>query len=140
VWERRRERFGASFDTIHGTLGHILGAQIIWLSRWNGVSPPRVIGGDDFPDLLAIRRRWQAHQDDLAAFLYALTPEKLAAPLTYTNTRGEQYTYPLWQQMLHIVNHGTHHRSELAEMLTRAGFPPPPTDLLVYYDELNPHR
>jgi uncharacterized damage-inducible protein DinB len=134
--DRARERFGASFDTIHGTLAHILGAEITWLSRWQGVSPTRVLGGDDFPDLAAIWARWQEQRRDLAAFLAELTPAEVERPLRYTNTRGEAFAYPLWQMLVHVVNHGTHHRAELAEMLTRAGHPPPPTDLLVYYDEL----
>lgn len=134
--ERTRQPFGGSFDSIHNTLGHILGAQITWLSRWRGVSPRRVIAGGDFADLAALHDRWAAHQRDLDAFLADLTAEQLAAPLAYTNTAGVPHAYPLRQQMLHVVNHGTHHRAELADMLTRSGSPPPPTDLLVYYDEL----
>jgi uncharacterized damage-inducible protein DinB len=30
---------------------------------------------------------------------------------------------PLWQAMLHVVNHGTQHRSEAAAVLTAAGHP-----------------
>jgi uncharacterized damage-inducible protein DinB len=133
--QRRHERFGASFDSIHDTLAHILGAQITWLSRWNGVSPKRMITAADFGELDEIRTRWAAHQQDVDAFLTALTAERLGAPLAYTNTSGKPFAYPLWQQMLHVVNHGTHHRAELADMVTRAGQTVPPTDLLVYFDE-----
>lgn len=133
--ERLSERVGASFDSIHGTLAHVLGAEILWLSRWRGVSPPRLLGGEDFDNLAAIRARWTAQQHELQAFLDDLTPEKLAAPLQYTNTSGKTFRYPLWQLMLHLVNHGTHHRSELADMLTRVGAAPPPTDLIVFLAE-----
>lgn len=34
---------------------------------------------------------------------------------------------------LHVVNHDTHHRSEVATMLTRVGHVPPGTDLIVHY-------
>lgn len=130
--ERRGERFGASFDTIHTTLAHILGAQITWLSRWRGVSPTRMITGDDFVDLAAIQARWATYQQESAAFIAALSADQLAAPLAYTNTSGQAFAYPLWQQMVHVVNHGTHHRAELADMLTRTGQTVPPTDFLVY--------
>jgi uncharacterized damage-inducible protein DinB len=69
-------------------------------------------------------------------FLGALTSDQLAKTVAYTNTMGERYAYPVWQMMVHLVNHGTHHRSELAEMLTQLGSPPPSLDLLVYYDHL----
>lgn len=134
--ERTRESFGASFDSIHGTLAHILGAQVAWLSRWRGVSPTRLIGADDFDSLAAIRARWEQHQRELEAFLEELTPERLSAPLRYTRPTGETHELPLGQMMLHMVNHGTHHRSELADMLTRVGHAPQPTDLVRYCLEL----
>jgi uncharacterized damage-inducible protein DinB len=133
--EGLRERFGTSFDSIHGTLAHVLAAETVWLSRWRGISPPRLLNADDFASLAAIRTRWTEHQRDLQAFLDELTPEKFAASLSYTNTAGKAFRYPLWQMMLHVVNHGTHHRSELADMLTRAGQAPPPMDLIVYFGE-----
>jgi uncharacterized damage-inducible protein DinB len=34
--------------------------------------------------------------------------------------------------MRHLVNHGTHHRSEVATMLTKLGVAPPPIDYVVY--------
>jgi len=40
---------------------------------------------------------------------------------------------PLWQIVLHLVNHGSYHRGQVAASLRAAGFPPPPTDLMVYY-------
>ncbi len=135
--DRLREKFGASFDSIHGTLGHILGAEIAWLSRWKGVSPSKVLTGNDFASLDEIKSRWGEQQRELDAFIAGLTPEQLAAPLPYRNTAGDSYTLPLWQLMLHAANHATHHRSELADMLTRAGHPPKPTDLVRYCLELS---
>ncbi len=71
-------------------------------------------------------------------FLADLTPERLVAPLSYTTTGGQSFTQPLWQPLLHVVNHGTHHRSEAADLLTRLGHPPPPLDLIIYYRETQP--
>lgn len=61
-----------------------------------------------------------------------MTTEKLAKTIRYTRGSGRINGLPLWQLMLHVVNHITHHRSELADMLTRLGYPPPPTDLVQY--------
>lgn len=44
--------------------------------------------------------------------------------------------YPLWQALLHQVNHATQHRSEAALLLTAAGHSPGNLDFLVYFDEL----
>jgi transposase len=49
--------------------------------------------------------------------------------------RGEYWAYPLWQMLVHLVNHGTLHRSEVAELLTRLNSPPPGLDPLIYFGE-----
>lgn len=127
-----RQTMGASFDTIHGTLAHLLGAEHVWFSRWRGETPA-MLRGDAFADLAALRERWTAEWAAQGAFLAALTPERLEGRVAYTTTDGSRYEQPLWQMMLHCVNHATHHRGELCEMLTRAGTPPPPTDLIAFY-------
>ena len=45
---------------------------------------------------------------------------------------------PLWQPMLHVVNHGTQHRSEAAVLLTEAGASPGDLDLIDYLAERSP--
>ena len=39
---------------------------------------------------------------------------------------------PLWQQLAHLANHSTQHRSEVAEMLTQMGRSPGDLDLMQY--------
>ena len=40
---------------------------------------------------------------------------------------------PLWQMVLHIVNHGTHHRGQITHMLRQLGQKPVNLDLIGYY-------
>ena len=134
--ERHHERFGGGADTLHRTFVHLLSAEVTWLQRCQGRSPLGGIDPSELPDLAAVRARWDAHDQAVAEFLAGLSPERLAIPVCYVNFSGETWEYPLWQMLLHLINHGTHHRSEIADLLTRLGQPPPPMDLLVYYDEL----
>src|SRR5438105_1214166 len=87
-----------------------------------------------FPGLAAIRARWDEVERDTQAFIATLDDARLAAPLTYTNMQGETWTYPLWQQMIHQVNHATQHRSEAAVLLTQLGHSPGWLDLLYFVD------
>jgi uncharacterized damage-inducible protein DinB len=131
---------GASYDSVHGTLVHTMSAQWIWLARWTGTSPVAMLDAGQFTDLDAIRTRWDQIEADTRRFLAALTEHDLTRVVAYRNTRGERWAYPLWQQMVHQVNHATQHRSEIALLLTRFGHSPGDLDLLVFVDEQESRR
>ena len=63
-----------------------------------------------------------------------------ARVVEYKNTHGERWAYPLWQQVVHQVNHATQHRGEVAAALTELGHSPGDLDLLIYIDETEPRR
>ncbi len=129
---------GASFPSVRDTLVHIMSAQWIWLSRWKGVSPRAGLNPADFPDLAAVRARWQEVERDSHIFVGALDEDGLARIIRYTNTKGQPWAYPLWQLLLHQANHATQHRSEIAVMLTQAGHSPGEIDLIRYLDAVKP--
>ena len=121
-----------SFPTLKGTMAHIMGGQIVWVARWRGETPS-VPAAKDFPDFSALRERWERAETDLAAFAAELSEADLSRTIHYKNPQGQAFALPLAPLIRHLVNHGTHHRSEVATMLTMLGAPPPPTDLTVYH-------
>ena len=125
---------GASFDAVHDTLVHTLGAQWLYLERWHGRSPRAMPAPAEFADLAAVRARWDTIERDTQTFVGALTDARLGETIAYTNFQGERWAYPLWQQMIHQVNHATQHRSEAAMLLTRLGHSPGWLDLLYFVD------
>jgi uncharacterized damage-inducible protein DinB len=120
------------YASLRATLVHAMHANWIWLSRWQGVSPTTVLDERDYPTLASIRERWQREEQQTRAFLASLTEEKLASDLTYQNLKGVSFTLPLWQTMVHLVNHGTQHRSEVAFMLTALDRSPGDLDMSLY--------
>ncbi len=122
-----------SSPTLKGMLAHILGAEVNWLARWKGHSPISILSAKDFPDLDALRSRWNQLEAELSAFVSGLSEGDLARVIHYKTTEGQSRSLPLWPLMQHVANHSTHHRSELATMLTMLGSPPPPTDLVIYH-------
>lgn len=118
--------------SLRGTLVHILSAEWIWRSRWQGAAPTAMLREDDFPTLAAIRTRWQTEEQQMRDFLAALHDEDVERVVPYTTTRGQVYAMPLWQMMAHLVNHGTQHRSEAAAMLTALGHSPGDLDLILF--------
>jgi uncharacterized damage-inducible protein DinB len=125
---------GASYDSLRDTLVHTMVAQWLYLERWHGRSPRSMPQGQDFADVAAIRERWDEIERETAAFVAGVTDARLAETIAYLNFKGERWAYPLWQQMLHQVNHATQHRSEAAVMLTQFGHSPGLLDLLYFID------
>jgi uncharacterized damage-inducible protein DinB len=124
---------GTSFGSIHRTLVHIFGAQKVWLARWHGQSPARLISADEIHTLAALKENWSTLRTELGAFLELLTEDKLATPLAYKDMKGNAYSQPLVEQMQHVANHSTYHRGQITSMLRQVGATPVSTDLIGYY-------
>jgi uncharacterized damage-inducible protein DinB len=50
--------------------------------------------------------------------------------MTFTSqTDGKTRTLPTWVLVVHLFNHGTHHRGQLTTLLTQIGLDPGETDI-----------
>jgi uncharacterized damage-inducible protein DinB len=121
-----------SVPTVQGMLAHIYGADFIWLARWKGSSPARIPGRDDFAVLADLRAKWDALEAEQRAYVEELGEADLARPVTYRNTEGAQFTVVLGPLLQHVANHATHHRSEIATMVTLLSSSPPDTGINTY--------
>ena len=128
------------FDSVRDTLVHTVSVQWLWLERWRDTSPPGLWDPADFADVAALRTRWEEVEAATSEYVASLRESDLGRVVFYVNFQGERWAYPLWQQLLHQVNHATQHRSEAALLLTRLGYSPGWLDLLVYVDEQSPKR
>ncbi len=139
---------GSSFSSVRDTLAHVMGAEWIWLERWRGRSPQTMPGvpeglpfqetlrrwHEQFGTVVALRERWTGIELDLRAYLAGLNDAALASQLVYTNIQGRQWSYPLWRTLVHVVNHGTYHRGQVAALLRQLGAAAPTIDFLVAHD------
>ena len=119
---------------IRDLLVHILSAQRTWLLRCKGLESPGAFNAPDFPDLKTLHHAWDSIEADTQAFVATLNDSLLARTIHYVNSRGDPYSYPLWQILVHQVNHAAQHRSEVALMLTQLGHSPGLLDFLVFID------
>lgn len=134
--EQFTQNLGSSFPSVRDTLGHIMGAEWVWLERWNGRSPSSLPPGSEFNDLAALRARWEALGAELLDFVREVTASELDQVIAYRNFKGNTFSYPLSAMLQHLVNHGSYHRGQIAAMLRQLGAKPLSTDLLRYYDFL----
>ena len=128
---------GNSFSSVRDTLAHILSGEWIWLERWNGISPTALLDAAAFPTVESLKVRWETVEQGYHEFLHSLSLARLQKNLAYINRAGQPYEYPLWQQMVHVVNHSSYHRGQVTTLLRQLGAQPVATDFLEYYDEKN---
>ncbi len=134
--EARKRDLGAFFKSIHGTFNHLLVADRVWLARFKGVTVGdgfmgpgiRALDQQLFADFDELRRERALTDDELAAWVSELTPERLDAPLVYMR-RGKRLEAPLWWAVAHVFNHQTHHRGQITTLLAQQGVDPGVTDL-----------
>lgn len=122
----------SSHGGVGGTLVHTLGAEWIWLERWNGRSPPGMPRMEELAEPGALERRWRALEQERAAWLEGLDEGGLAAVCRYRSMAGQPFESPLWQLVQHVANHSTYHRGQVVAMLRMLGARVPGTDLVAW--------
>jgi uncharacterized damage-inducible protein DinB len=133
--EQFTKPLGSSFGSVRDTLGHICGAEWIWLERFQGRSPASLPDVSECSDVDSLRKKWAEQEARLLAFVGKLTQEDLNRVIEYETLKFGVYRNPLWQSMQHVVNHGTYHRGQVTTLLRQLGAQPILTDLMHYYRE-----
>jgi len=126
---------GHSWGSIFAVLKHMLNAEWIWLQRWMGTSPKNFNETEMIQDMKSLQEYWQSLETQMRSFIAGKTEEDLLTEIGYTNTKGKTYRLPLWQMMVHVPNHNTHHRGELAGMLTTMDIEHQEDDWIGYFLE-----
>lgn len=132
----------AGQGSVRDTLVHLVSAQNRWLAWWDGSHSPedayRIrLNPADYPDLAAVRAAWMASDQAIRAFVDELGEAAAERVFTAPLQDGRVFRLPLWKMMLHVANHGTQHRSEVA-MLTGFGHSPGDLDSLTYFRPIHP--
>src|ERR1051326_4066326 len=131
------EQFLAPAPFPHGglqsTLVHTLFAQWIWRMRWEGTSPNYRLKPEDFPTFESLGARFDEEGKLLMTFVENVPEEQLNQKFYYNNTAGQPKENILWQAMMHVINHGTQHKTEAAAMLTSYGSSPGDIDMIYHF-------
>lgn len=135
--EQYDRSLGNSFGSIRETVVHLYGADWIWCSRWEGVSPASLPDPKGlFPDVASIRAAWTEHEQRVRAVVERLGEVGIQQPIEYRTTDGRAQAQPFWQLLQHLVNHGSYHRGQVTTMLRQLGAAPPKAlDLIAFYRE-----
>jgi uncharacterized damage-inducible protein DinB len=107
---------------------HIINTQAVWLSRIQGQ--------------LSALRPWDDHTLEVCKEMhqqaneilkdYTTTARNLEQVITYVNTKGQQFENSIYDILIHVFNHGTYHRAQIAQDMRRNGIEPINTDYITF--------
>jgi len=129
--EYRRDA-GLFFNSVHGTLNHLLVAEhLLWFRRFaEGVSPKLALNDEAETDRARLRERLIEGALRWQPFIESLDPDRWGGPLQYTSTKGVAQSLPFAATLGHVFNHGTHHRGQISAAITAMGHACPELDLV----------
>ena len=126
---------GGSYPSVRDTLVHIIGGEWIWLTYWKRppatpaalaelVARRRVLFNPDvLPDLATVQSTWTQVEKEQTEFVDGLTDERLQQMLPFRTAHAK-----LMHLMLHMANHSTYHRGQIAFMMRQLHATPVATD------------
>jgi len=134
----------AFFDSILGTLNHILVADMFWLRRFAGskhcaevlapireMEMPTDLRDFLYDDIQVLATKREELDQLILSFSETWDDEMLGTTIRYRNMAGEKHEQLLGPLLQHLFNHQTHHRGQVTTLLFQAGIDPEATDLLV---------
>ena len=133
-WSNKRvlnciERQSINDEKILTLMGHIVAAQFLWLHRIKGLPAPDVKLWGNYT-----LEKVKAMADEAGKkwLEFVESQESFDRELSYTNYVGEPYTNNVETIMIHLVNHSSYHRAQIAMLLRQKGFEPINTDFITY--------
>jgi uncharacterized damage-inducible protein DinB len=132
--ELRRD-LKSSFPSVLDTFTHMLGAEWVWLERWNGRTPTAFLDTSALDSVRALRARWDLLWREQQGFLDGLENGDEIRDVAYKTFKGEADKRALGDLMRHVVNHATYHRGQVVTLLRQLGQTPPPTDYVRWLRE-----
>ncbi len=119
-------------------MAHMLAAQQVWFNRALEIPAGNIvlwpeIGTMDV-DLVA---EFENSTEKWLKFLSGLKDEDLEKVVNYKNTIGESFNSKLIDIIIQVLNHGTHHRAQIGQLLKAQGIEKLPiTDYIFYVRNL----
>jgi uncharacterized damage-inducible protein DinB len=105
-------------------MGHIIGAEFLWLARMQGRPSELSV----WPDLTL--EQCEVRLGQLSRGLGEALIESRTRPVAYTNSKGESWTSTVEDILIHITVHSAYHRGQIASDMRSSGLEPAYTDYI----------
>jgi uncharacterized damage-inducible protein DinB len=133
AWANRKvieclERQLVTDEKILSLLSHIISAQFIWLGRFKNQPIDQYPLWKSYP-LTELKEMAKTAATQWNTFVLEGDIDRV---LKYNNYTGQYFENQIEQIMIHLVNHGTYHRGQIALLLRQKGWEPVNTDYITY--------
>jgi len=112
----------SSFKSIQETIFHIADVEYNWLQRLQQNNTWEAKATNYGNDVNALKIFLIAQSTNLTQLVAESNITELMQPIGYKNLKGETFNTELYKILMHVVNHGTHHRGQIYTMLHGAGY------------------
>lgn len=116
------------------TLLHLVDVEWSWRLMAQRIPATTVLWAvADLADLVRVQTFWHTEEQALLTYVQSLDEAMLNSPVEFGTPQGwPPRQAKRWQILVHIVNHSTQHRTELARYLTDSGHSPGDLSLLQF--------
>ncbi len=118
--EQLDRAFEMGEGSLRKTLAHVYGAERAWYERCEGPDADKLPHSSETHKLIDIQAATRRISQMRGDWLATMSDAALDREITYA--KGDRtYTHPLSDVLLHVCNHGIHHRAQALNMLRRLG-------------------
>jgi uncharacterized damage-inducible protein DinB len=134
AWANRRiisclQRQEVTDEKVLSIMGHLVSANFIWLNRIKDLPKSNYELWGNY-DVALLKRMVDEADEQWMNFIR--DNENFDRVLKYRNYVGDYFENNVQQIMIHLVNHGSYHRGQVAMLLRQKGFEPINTDYITY--------
>jgi uncharacterized damage-inducible protein DinB len=146
--EERKRDVGAFFNSVHGTLNHLLLTDRMQLGRFVGAEHTRStdesgkvielhsLDQELYADFATLRRERERTDAMIESWAREITPEFLARTMEYdAMSQPGRYSVPMWAAVTHFFNHQAHHRGQISTIMSQLGRHVGITDFMAMFRE-----
>jgi len=115
----------SSRGSIRDRMVHIISTDRRWLVTLKNQTDVGHLRSEDYPTRGAVREVFERVARDMEGYIRWLSDEEL-------EQRATDMPWPRWSMLLHIINHGTHHRAIVLQKLAEFGAPVIDQDFILW--------
>lgn len=131
--EQVQEEIESSFKSIFKTFLHLLDAESIWWQRLKLAENVEVPSEKFTGDFTELQKKVLEQSKLWGEWVANAGEHQFQHVFAYQNSKKEQFKQPVWQVLMHLLNHGTYHRGQVVTMMRQLGASKiPGTDFILY--------